>query len=1346
MKRRLTACRNMLRPAASGRGKAGQVAIIMILLAAFGLLFYAASLNFGAVAQKKNSTMIAAEQAAGVMASYMASYAERLSIEYLKGDLIQCKKSSFWSSIWKVIAIVMISVVLGSIIGPMVAPTMSSAVLAGAGTALLITTPLTVPQTIASFRVLAAEAKMIKMWNEMMQKSMDLEDQVLEQGIQTAFRSAVDDPVAVPDFLDMDMDGAFGTFSATDPASKKRVTLPVDEISRPNYFYTWRMKALKPPPFGYFDEFFDRLEDFIYLDDDGDADPKTLMDFGLHDPREAGCFNGAGPAECDPCCVPAPQPCCEDDSCTTAAEERTCYASRPTECPDINSDNGYAAVSPGGESNKLSCGQRSYLGASYPWVYQPYFEETSNNPAGYVSFREGLGRDDEVDIFTVQSANPNWHTDPQTDTQVPRAVTDVNGDGDKTDLADRFIQQDATGYYDNDNQEGIFPFFHKINLGIEAESPQSMQRLPDDFSTGTTLDQLIIPDGTCALQSGSRQTGWKPGSDRICSSTFPYDTECSKHGTCTMRVDPTTEEGGEGAAQTEDRDCRCGEGRTDPADFPEDMLDEMYWGITEFLEWAETIINLYKRNGGVVGAQFDDWYRELAEWMEDADSCGSSPCANVTGEDRLGKLRVWREEMWEVYWRVRQWKEQESSVATSCPDAGVSSSYLVWCTPYNEVVSDNEYGITECPGVTPEEAATFDLDGDDERGELEEVIACLDWNLNDPVRSYDGTVLGAGNEDKFSECHTLCESQSKGMSVDMAELYYLCTRLPRSVSQWELNSSGRPRPNYPDYPIEQPQEWSDGDVDQDVLDCFLARSLGECRAECPAADPFLAASFDDPHIDAETKIAHIDNVVVPGCAADSTQQYNGVCDVSAGFTNIDCDSPQGMTLEDDIDDCKQSWAGSCAEFPFFDPRPANRPFYDDVTAAIPTNGVSPSCESPGTDLLLWLEDTLESFDAGGGNGGQKDYFIERKAELEELRDRMDNLLDVLGEAIDRFSEFLDGSTAFSTGPDADSTAANLQSLVPDGDYDDGPPPDWGGSGRYLETRPREIDLNPSQDVNGNDDPGHPHGAKMVGDVGSLQSVYQATGTDSPAEMIIKHYQNREEESNPLNSTSKLPSVLVYAWNTVGRDGGPLGHAVKIEVRAPKRCNAACSYDGTSSKRYPWLRTYSTGGFFSKKVCTVLEDYTGMVKARVIRYDQPADTSKFSFANKVPFTGRNTAHPDAGRGGGNFVKTCSRFMDQTLVAVPNYDPANLYMDEAIMLNYAPASPGSSNNGAHIAAGDMPAYAQCWKHIHEDYLQYGMHSESCAQYYWGNTGLTSRTRPAGMQIRFGKCDAGFLSGGI
>ena len=82
-----------------GLNNKGQVGIIMLLVLAFALIFYAASMNIGRVSQTKTYTQTAAMAGASQLASQMSSYGQKLFQEQLGGHKRICALTGIFMAI-----------------------------------------------------------------------------------------------------------------------------------------------------------------------------------------------------------------------------------------------------------------------------------------------------------------------------------------------------------------------------------------------------------------------------------------------------------------------------------------------------------------------------------------------------------------------------------------------------------------------------------------------------------------------------------------------------------------------------------------------------------------------------------------------------------------------------------------------------------------------------------------------------------------------------------------------------------------------------------------------------------------------------------------------------------------------------------------------------------------------------------------------------------------------------------------------------------------------------------------------------------------------------------------------
>jgi hypothetical protein len=97
------------------------------------------------------------------------------------------------------------------------------------------------------------------------------------------------------------------------------------------------------------------------------------------------------------------------------------------------------------------------------------------------------------------------------------------------------------------------------------------------------------------------------------------------------------------------------------------------------------------------------------------------------------------------------------------------------------------------------------------------------------------------------------------------------------------------------------------------------------------------------------------------------------------------------------------------------------------------------------------------------------------------------------------------------------------------------------------------------------------------------------------------------------------------------------------------------------------------------------------------------------------------------------------MDDILLLYPWGDPTSAidYLGYSFMLNFVPMNPAAP----WLSPAPWDAYDTCWSAVHQNMLEYGVVSETCAQYYFGpgdNFG------PEGFKMQFVPCDRAFLRG--
>ncbi len=1355
--------------------KLGQVAVIIILVSALGLIFLAIVMNFGRISQVKTLTMIAANSSASQMASFFASYGEQLYQQTLGGHRKICALTGVLITIITVVIVVIIVIVFIIFV----------ITTAGAG---LTTTQLWVIAIIAVVGVAAAvtalslqlavvQPGITSMWNKMMAASLSITDQFVEQGIQSGLRASVTDRVEIPDFYDIDTDGLYDDRLPLTVRSEADFNLAEDTVSRFGFYNNERIRRVRPSDIVPVQQFRNALEDFLY--------PFIGDTFGLYDPLRCQNFVPGGhsccpldrvtnpnfPALCDVCCQ---QQFLTDRSGAILTDtDGNPIRIRPECCE---------AGSPARCGNPDTCDDRSSYDTPYPSIYDKFYEDASNNPRGSrvcpflnpltglpdplrcLSFREKLGRDDEHYQYQVNILNPNWHVDIPAGVQLARGPVPVQADP----LDQKFFLDDTTGYYsapvfpddgnplthDQDEKLGIFPFFYKIadwgsqltsltytneechwcdpagDGGVVPTCPspnplpreiQTRLTLPDipgipgvsQFNGGFCVDNtnlpilvlpplfanpqladlvplpnIFAPDNRCA-SSVDPAGGWKRGADRFCTSPIraPYPIACPKHGTTCTEPDPDS------ATGFIPEDCQCGRGNALPADpyWPEDNLDDIIYGLTEFIEWAEAIVRTPLES---LTQNFAEWYEEAAEWIE--PSCVADPpgCPDPAPEPdacncdgsftelvREGALHIWRREMEGFRDPILNWIIDQALLAggggnqyvgDECNIDDIAATGVdndsVWCVPPARA-GGNEYGINECNGVNHEEAATFDSQppavfggpaGNGVRGDLEDVMACLRWNVQDTTRGlapfgqpnagYPTVVTG--NAEKFQLCADYCN--------DINCTNYGCLNDPNCFGGlW--SPSGLPRSLVPGVPDYQP---SAGD-DTLYQHCIMSETIPRCNIRCndallPVPDlplPPLPLWVAPPDI---AQIDNLYNVILPDCLANPGNTWPNQC--AGAATTIVCNSP---TLLADLHACACTFnTGSCSGW-----CPGGDTTYLDavVAASLIEPSTSPDCDPLNPRSLVFRTAMLASANEA------RNQVAKFEKRLEFLQNRYQEAMNIVGptgiltEGINEFTAFLDNGTDFNN-------PAATPVFIP--------------------------------------------------------------GQDSPSEALI------QARKDLTNAEPSIPSVAVYAWRDLPlktpRTDPFSGtqttfgywHIVKAEVRIPRRCNNACGLGGTADPGWPRVKTFTKS--WGTKRCYELDNTEGMVKARVIRWDEDKDPRLLTWPNGTPIWSIRLFHPDVGRRRPeDFTAICEPAIDNTIEGSTT-DPNDRPWGHAFMLNKIPDLTLVGN-----------WYTDCWKAVHE-VLKSGVVSDTCAEYYFGLGDATLGRR--GFRLKFVPCDARFLDGDI
>lgn len=228
------------------RSKKGQVAVVILLIVAFALIFFAATLNLGRMGQNKVFTQVGAAQGASSLASAMASYGQSLFMQQLGGRKKYCQSSGLLGAIIGFVIAVILTIFLWE---------------AGPGWIALATNTLLVVGTVLSAASLYMNITQIQpgitsAWNNIAADLLPLVDQFMESALRTALQNSSSDGVQVPDLDDLDLDGTFGLDGVTSEA--------YDNISRFALYYNQVFKGITINFIPEAEIFQQELQNFVY--------------------------------------------------------------------------------------------------------------------------------------------------------------------------------------------------------------------------------------------------------------------------------------------------------------------------------------------------------------------------------------------------------------------------------------------------------------------------------------------------------------------------------------------------------------------------------------------------------------------------------------------------------------------------------------------------------------------------------------------------------------------------------------------------------------------------------------------------------------------------------------------------------------------------------------------------------------------------------------------------------------------------------------------------------------------------------------------------------------------------
>ncbi len=1260
--------------ASSLASRSGQVAVILIVVIAIGLVFFAASINLTLVSQAKTLTMKAASVSASSTASFIASYGQKQFVETMRKRVRYCKSSGGGlMGILTIIVMILIAVFapeilafLGGIEVAAVTPALSTGLSTAAAMGAVMEG--------ASMLIAASiDPGISKMWNRMQNANLSMTGQVMERGVQTALQAVVTDQGKLPDLYDMDMDGLFGYPEGSNPKKDP----PKDTIGRFSFYNTKRFLDLSGPDTKQIDDFLKALHQLVLKGDDG---------WGLWDPvfYPDNTTHVAGVSVTHPCYLDSDHKPAECDYC----------------CDNYDSDSVPEECS--GVGLRSTCSTRSPFNSpssQYPYVYDFSYEDSTNS---FMSLREQLGRDDEHHLYHANKDNSNWHSAPfPSQGQEAYSATDAG-----------FYLKDAVGYYTSPyftltnpdiwvspnppNPPGVspfkkpalFPFLYKMKdwgaalKDLSYDSYQchwcdsrSVYGCPGDLAltypeiprlslsldpatlpynktqgwcvnkankggvkdppvvadfVGGASSSLYVADNVCAVPAPSPASdltqyvgGWKRGADRYCSNKngVLYYLDCPKHG---VILPPSSNE-----------NPQCGQtGAAAATSWPDDMVDAIIYGMPELFDFERTLWRTRRPDGSGINSlatTFVEWYgvassgetmtNGIADWIEPPCPSSSACPGSFTKLARPGTLWVWRMEFRWLNQQIQKWLVPSLGKEYSGPFFGPDAA---WCVPSFAA------GNGSAP---PAEVITFDINNNGIRGDVADVIACLNWNVRD-FRTYTLPTLPArGNAEKFQRCFDSCGVET-------------CQNLPRSLIP-DFYDGTKFKSGNPANIFDQGNATDRANFSA----CLTATTLAACKEKCdspplPSGSPYDLPVFVDPNV---TRINNIDSF----CTTNPT--FNGSSDLCNPRAVLNCSSTSSKNA------CKCSWAGSCGGFVSWGC--SDKTYFNAVTDALVT--AKGSCSD--TVYKKVIEDSAKEAKVQVTKFKKRlDFLQGRYDEAMALSNDITNPLfdsskpdGILTTAIKKLTIFLDNDTPM------DDTLASIDSPAE----------------RLIDARMKYID-------------------KITGDLPSF-GIYVWQDKD-------------HSTANPLGEKR---------WGT---ENG-YWHAVKVEARIPRRCTGDCI-----ATEWPKVFSKTSGGGFLKKtkICYTLINLEGITKARVIRYDQDKDLRGLFFAGgRAKIWESRLSHPKETTAADptSIREVCKLLIDEDLrqwlwtVPEPGEDDDRRHLGAAFMLNKVPNF--DSDKPEDIA------YNNCWRKIHKDLLAHGIQSEACAQYYFAGDGF---------RVKFVPCD--------
>ena len=223
--------------------RSGQVAVIVILITAIVLVFYAVTLNLGRLSQVKTVTTVASNQATSLMASQMASYSQSLFKQTLGGVKKKCRSNGILQALISLIVVVAIIVATGGL---------------GAGASSLVNFLSALSLGLSSLAVVlqmtVIQPGLTSLWNKATIEVLSTTNSFLEQGIRAGLQASVQDQKQIIDDIDLDQDRLCATCV---PSSQN------DVVSRFGIYYSKRLAKVQKLANQAVDDFIEALDNLV---------------------------------------------------------------------------------------------------------------------------------------------------------------------------------------------------------------------------------------------------------------------------------------------------------------------------------------------------------------------------------------------------------------------------------------------------------------------------------------------------------------------------------------------------------------------------------------------------------------------------------------------------------------------------------------------------------------------------------------------------------------------------------------------------------------------------------------------------------------------------------------------------------------------------------------------------------------------------------------------------------------------------------------------------------------------------------------------------------------------------